>query len=390
MRAAVDGALRECVREARRDRRARRSAGTPRRGRHRVAPAGTARSPARERRSRAAPRRSPRSRARARTGAAGRGSCRCRTLPHWWKSTGRPVSCSSVAVELDRVSEQLHQVVALDELGAEPGSVPGRAARELVLLDERHVAPAEPGEVVQRRDTADTAAHDDDARLGDHPGSLVLARGDDLAEAPPRAAHDLDRLGGLTALERGDEIVAVRGPDLHDRLGVPEVEHAVEARADRREHAPELGVAGRRVDDLVHRVDAGQRLDQLAGRGVRRRAVERRAHGADAVRVEPRHAELVGADHQHLHHAEDVERRLPRERRDAVGAAGELLDEAVGDEALDRLAHRHRAEPEGLGERVDHERIAGCEPARDDRFAQAQEGLVAQVAGVDWGEGRHV
>ena len=77
---------------------------------------------------------------------------------------------------------------------------------------------------------------------------------------------------------------------------------------------------------------------------------------------------------------------LPRERRDAVGAAGQLLDEPVGDEALDGLAHRHRAEAEGLGEVVDHERGAGCEAARDDRLAQADEGLVAQVAGLDGGE----
>ena len=195
---------------------------------------------------------------------------------------------------------------------------------------------------------------------------------------------------GLAALERGHEVVAVRGPDLHDRLGVPEVEHAVEARGDRRQHAAELGVAGRRVDDLVHGVDAGQRLDQLAGRGVCGRAVERAAHGPHAVGVEPRHAELVGAHHQHLHHPQHVERRLPRERRDAVRAARQLLDEAVGDEALDGLADRHRAEPEGLGQGIDHERIAWGQPARDDRLAQAQEGLVAQVAGMDGSERGHV
>ena len=76
----------------------------------------------------------------------------------------------------------------------------------------------------------------------------------------------------------------------------------------------------------------------------------------DPGRVELRHAELVGADHQHLHDPEDVERRPPRERRDAVRAAGELLHEAVRDEPLDRLPHGHRAESERLGEGVDHER----------------------------------
>ena len=73
-------------------------------------------------------------------------------------------------------------------------------------------------------------------------------------------------------------------------------------------------------------------------------------------------------------------------RCDAVRAAGQLLDEPVGDEALDRLAYRHRAEAEGHREVVDHERGAGCEAARDDRLPQADEGLVAQVAGLDGGE----
>jgi len=37
--------------------------------------------------------------------------------------------------------------------------------------------------------------------------------------------------------------------------------------------------------------------------------------------------ELVGAHHQRLHHLEDVERGAPRERRDAVRAARQVLDE---------------------------------------------------------------
>ena len=88
-----------------------------------------------------------------------------------------------------------------------------------------------------------------------------------------------------------------------------------------------------------------------------------------------RHTELVGAHHQRLRHLEDVERGAPRERRDAVRPARQLLDEPVGDEALDGLAHRHRAEPERRREVVDHERSAWRETARDDRFAEADEGL---------------
>ena len=53
------------------------------------------------------------------------------------------------SVQLDRAAEELHQVVALDELRAEAGGMPRRPARELVRLNERDVAPAEPGEVVE-------------------------------------------------------------------------------------------------------------------------------------------------------------------------------------------------------------------------------------------------
>jgi len=58
---------------------------------------------------------------------------------------------------------------------------------------------------------------------------------------------------------------------------------------------------------------------------------------------------------------------------------------AVGDEPLDGLAHRHRAQPERRREVVDHERSAGRETARNDRFAEADEGLLAQVTAMDWG-----
>ena len=42
-------------------------------------------------------------------------------------------------VEVEAVLEQAHQVVAADELGAEAGRVPRRAARQLVRLDEDDV-----------------------------------------------------------------------------------------------------------------------------------------------------------------------------------------------------------------------------------------------------------
>jgi hypothetical protein len=71
-----------------------------------------------------------------------------------------------------------------------------------------------------------------------------------------------------------------------------------------------------------------------------------------------------------------------------VRAARQLLDQAAGDEALDGLAHRHRAQPEARRQIVDHERGAGREHARDDRVADADEGLDAEIAGVDRSQGQ--
>jgi len=71
-----------------------------------------------------------------------------------------------------------------------------------------------------------------------------------------------------------------------------------------------------------------------------------------------------------------------------VRAARQFLDEPIGDEALDGLAYRHRAEPERRRKVVDHERSAGRETARDDRLAEADEGLDAEIAGMDRSQGQ--
>src|SRR5207249_1516778 len=71
-------------------------------------------------------------------------------------------------IELDGVAEQAHEVVARVELRAEAGCVPGRAARQLVLLEEDDVVPAEPRQVVRKAAAADAATDDCDPRLLAH------------------------------------------------------------------------------------------------------------------------------------------------------------------------------------------------------------------------------
>src|SRR4051794_27741791 len=72
------------------------------------------------------------------------------------------------AIEVDRVAEQAHHVVARVELRAEPGGVPGRAARQLGLLDQDDVVPAELREVVGQAAARHAASDDRDPRLLTH------------------------------------------------------------------------------------------------------------------------------------------------------------------------------------------------------------------------------
>ena len=58
----------------------------------------------------------------------------------------------------DAPEEEAHDVVALVELRAEAGRMPRRAARQLVLLEQQRVRPAEPRQVVEQRAAGDTAA----------------------------------------------------------------------------------------------------------------------------------------------------------------------------------------------------------------------------------------
>ena len=69
-------------------------------------------------------------------------------------------------VELDAVAAHARHVARRPVLADEPGGVPGRAARELALLEQHDVAPSELRQVVGGRAAGDAAADDDDAGAG--------------------------------------------------------------------------------------------------------------------------------------------------------------------------------------------------------------------------------
>src|SRR2546430_17517815 len=63
-------------------------------------------------------------------------------------------------VQGGRIPLQLEDAPAGREVGAIAGRVPGGARRQLVALEQHHIRPAEPGEVVQRA-AADRPATED-------------------------------------------------------------------------------------------------------------------------------------------------------------------------------------------------------------------------------------
>ena len=77
-------------------------------------------------------------------------------------------------VQLDAGAQQPHQVIARVELRAETGGVPGRTARQLVLLEQDDVAPSQLRQVVGKAATGNAAADDRDLgfrrHLWDHRG----------------------------------------------------------------------------------------------------------------------------------------------------------------------------------------------------------------------------
>ena len=84
----------------------------------------------------------------------------------WRRSAGcRAVSNTpSSLVQLDAVAAEPHHRRRRVELGDEAGGVAGRAAGQLGLLDQQHVAPARRGQVVGDAAAGDTAADHDDLR----------------------------------------------------------------------------------------------------------------------------------------------------------------------------------------------------------------------------------
>ena len=72
------------------------------------------------------------------------------------------------AIQLHRVLVDLPDGVAHVEQGKQPRRMPGRSAGQLPALHQHHVRPSLLREVVERADSDDTAADDDDAGLGLH------------------------------------------------------------------------------------------------------------------------------------------------------------------------------------------------------------------------------
>jgi hypothetical protein len=77
-------------------------------------------------------------------------------------------------VEIHRVLVNLPDRVAHVEQRQQTGGVPGGAGGELLALDENHVAPALPGEVVQGPHPDDAAPDDDHPSLRFHERAILL------------------------------------------------------------------------------------------------------------------------------------------------------------------------------------------------------------------------
>ncbi len=75
-------------------------------------------------------------------------------------------------VQLDAVLQELGHVGIGPELPDETGGVPGRAAGQLLSLEQHHLPPAEPGQMIGDRAAHDAAAYDHDPAVGGQAGHL--------------------------------------------------------------------------------------------------------------------------------------------------------------------------------------------------------------------------
>src|SRR5258707_7178522 len=83
-----------------------------------------------------------------------------------------------LVIEVDRIALQLSDIgIAVQRMKAASG-MPGRAGGKAIALDKNDIFPASLGQVVEHRTTDDTAADDDNTRLGFH--STIL--GHDLED----------------------------------------------------------------------------------------------------------------------------------------------------------------------------------------------------------------
>ena len=96
--------------------------------------------------------------------------------PFCLKPVACPVSASRAVQQLGGVFGELGHPPRRAQLADQPGRMPGRAAGELLALQQHHVGDAELGQVIGDRAADDAAADDDDigagGELGGHAGFL--------------------------------------------------------------------------------------------------------------------------------------------------------------------------------------------------------------------------
>ena len=91
-----------------------------------------------------------------------------RRLPVLWKAHGLAGLALQLLIEIDAVFMQLADRVAHVEERQQTGGMPGRAVREIHLLEQHRVGPALLGQVIEDADADDAAADDDHTGVGFH------------------------------------------------------------------------------------------------------------------------------------------------------------------------------------------------------------------------------
>ncbi len=97
-------------------------------------------------------------------------------------------------VKFDAVRQQPGDVGVGAQLADQPGGMEGGPARQFVALEQHHVLPAQPGQMIGDRAADDTAADDDRASLSGYPAHVALpSRRCRFSAAPPWPAGPAPR-----------------------------------------------------------------------------------------------------------------------------------------------------------------------------------------------------